>query len=476
MSTQIKTHVLVLGAGPGGYSSAFRCADLGLDTVIIERYSNLGGVCLNIGCIPSKALLYIAKLIKNNHNLHKYSVYKKTDHCCEIDLNKISSWKNDIIDRLSRNLSSMAKTRGINIINGFGKFIDDHTVAVSTDQSTVEIVFNHIIIATGSRPIPLLCPSQSNNQDQRIWNSTDALLLKTIPNQLLIIGSGAIGLEMATIYSALGSKIDIVEMHDQITPILDIDMIRLFSKYISQNTNTHFFINTQVNEMHSKTDGIHVVMQNKINSVNTKYTNRYDAVLIAIGRTPNTDTLNLEQIEVKTNRHGYIIVDKQMRTNIPHIFAIGDIVGNPMLAHKSIYEGCIAADVIYGKKHYFDTKIIPSVIYSDPEIAWVGYTEKEAKSNKINYRAVTLPWTALGKAFTSNCTEGATKLIFDNNTHRVIGGSVVGVNASEIIGEIALAIEMGCDAEDIALTIHAHPTLYESIALIASDYIKSIKN
>lgn len=468
MSTQIKTQVLVLGAGPGGYSAAFRCADLGMDTTIIERYPNLGGVCLNVGCIPSKALLYISKLIKDSKNLINYGISTKLDNF-NVDINKINLWKNNIINRLSRNLSSMAKTRGVKIINGSGKFINDHTVIILTNQeTTLEITFNHVIIATGSYPVSLSFAPK----DHRIWNSTDALLLKIIPNQLLIIGSGSIGLEMATVYSAMGSKVDLVEIYDQIMPVLDEDIIQIFTKNISKNTNINFITNTQVNTIHTKQDGIYVCMQNKT-SLNKQYTNRYDVILVAIGRAPNSNTLNLDHLKINVDNNGFIIVDKQMRTNISHIFAIGDIVGHPMLAHKSIYEGRIAAEVICGKKYYFDAKIIPSVIYSDPEIAWTGYTEKEAKTNNINYESVTLPWTALGKAVASDCTEGITKLIFDKNTHRIIGGSVTGSHASEIIGEIALAIEMGCDVEDITLTIHAHPTLYESINLAASKYTTS---
>lgn len=463
---QIKTQVLVLGAGPGGYSAAFRCAELGFDTTIIERYSNLGGVCLNVGCIPSKALLYIAKLIKDNKKLNKYGFFKEPQYF-HVDTEKINLWKNNIINKLSHNLSSMAKTRGIKIINGSGKFINDHTILVENNQKILKIIFENTIIATGSHPISLpFAP-----QDQRIWNSTDALLLQTIPKKLLIIGSGAIGLEIATIYSILGSTIDLVEIYNQVMPMLDEDLIKAFYKSISKNKKINFITNTQVNTIQSEPNGIYVSMQNKIN-LDTKYTNRYDIVLVAIGRAPNSNTLNLNNIGINVNKSGYIVVDKQMRTNIPNIFAIGDIIGQPMLAHKSIYEANIASEVIFGKKYYFDAKVIPSIIYSDPEIAWVGYTAKEAKSKNINYESVILPWISLGKAVASDSTEGITKLILDKDTHRIIGGSVLGTNASEIIGEIALAIEMGCDIEDINLTIHAHPTLYESITLAASNYSK----
>lgn len=469
MTVKIKTQVLILGSGPGGYSAAFRCSDLGIKTTIIERYPNLGGVCLNVGCIPSKSLLHISKLIKSYENLNKYEINTESKKI-NLDLNKIHSWKNNIINRLSRNLHSMARNKGINVIHGFGRFIDNHNISVSNHENDIntEIQFHHAIIATGSNPISLpLAP-----KDQRIWNSTDALSLQKIPKKLLIIGSGAIGLEMATIYSALGSKIDIVEMYDQIMPILDSDVIHMFSKKFSKNKNINFITNTKIKEINNKTDYIDVIMKN--NNENSQYTNQYDSILIAIGRTPNTGNLNLEKIGINVDNHGFIIVNKQMKTNKSNIFAIGDVIGHPMLAHKSMYEGYIASEVIFGKKFYFDAKVIPSIIYSDPEIAWVGCTETEAKSKKINYEVVKFPWTGLGKAIISDSVEGITKLLFDKNTHKILGGLVLGNNASEIIGEIALAIEMGCDSEDIMLTIHAHPTVYESISFAASMYTKLI--
>lgn len=468
---QIETQVLVLGSGPGGYSAAFHCADLGMRTIIIERYSDLGGVCLNVGCIPSKALLHISKLIQQNKELYEFNIASEKINI-QLDINKIRLWKNNIIKKLSKNLYSIAKTkRNIKIIHGSGKFINNHTLQVSSEQHNINIVFDYAIIATGSYPISL----PFSPDDHRIWNSTHALTLPFIPEKLLIVGSGSIGLEMSTVYNSLGSKINLIETSDQIMPILDKDVMRLFSKNLTKK-KINYSTNTTVDSLQTKQDGIYAVTTNKLDP-DIKNTDRYDAVLIAIGRHPNYKELNLNHLGINTNKYGYICVDKQMRTNISHIFAIGDVVGNPMLAHKSIYEGYIASEVISGKKHYFDAKTIPSVIYTDPEIAWAGCTEKEAQTNNINYKSVVFPWTALGKAITSNNTEtGMTKLIFNKQTHRIIGGIVLGSYASEIIGEIALAIEMGCDVEDITLTVHAHPTLYESIALAADIYKKSIYN
>lgn len=463
MHIQKNTQVLILGSGPGGYSAAFRCADLGIKTTIIERYSTLGGVCLNVGCIPSKTLLYIAKLIKKQNKLNKYGIFSGETH---IDIDKIRSWKNTIVSQLSHNLKIMAQKRNIEIINGFGKFIDDHTLQIENNQQISKITFTHAIIAAGSHPISLpLFPN-----DQRIWNSTDALMLKTIPKKLLIIGSGAIGLEMATIYHSLGTKIDIIEMYSHIIPILDTDIINAFTKIIKKNIN--LIVNTKINLVDSKKDGIYVTMEDS--GKHLKNTQRYDAILVAIGRAPNGNILNAIHAGIHVDTHGFIPVDSQMRTNIQHIFAIGDIVGHPMLAHKGIHEGHVAAEVISGKKRYFDPKVIPSIIYTDPEIAWVGCNEKDAQRKNIDYEVSIFPWSASGRAITSDCTNGITKLIFNKKTNRIIGGTILGIHAGEILGEIALAIEMGCDAEDIALTIHAHPTLYESIALASSIYTGSI--
>lgn len=465
MGIKLKTQILVLGSGPGGYSAAFRCADLGMHTTIVERYPNLGGVCLNVGCIPSKALLHIAKLIKINKNINKYDFFSKSNDL-EIDIHKLCLWKQSIIRKLSRNLTAMAKLRNIKIINGFGEFISDNTLQVLNNQNISEIKFDYAIVATGSHPISLSFAPH----DERIWNSTNALSLKSIPKQLLIIGSGAIGLEMATIYHALGVQVDIVEMCNQIVPILDEDIVHIFQKNIGNNI--HIITNTTISSMTAKDDGIYVSMEHKLDTI--KYTNRYDSVLIAIGRNPNSNTTDLKHVGIHINKHGFIVVDRQMRTNISHIFAIGDVIGHPMLAHKSIYEGHIAAEILSGKKYQYDATVIPSIIYTDPEIAWVGFTEKTAKIKNIHYETASFPWNALGKAVTTDNIHGMTKLIFDKKTRRIIGGTIIGAHASEIIGEIALAIEMGCDVEDITLTMHAHPTLYESIKLASSIYNGSI--
>ncbi|URJ25233.1 dihydrolipoyl dehydrogenase [Candidatus Blochmannia ocreatus (nom. nud.)] len=458
---QIKTQVLVLGSGPGGYSAAFHCADLGMETTIVERYPTLGGVCLNIGCIPSKALLHVAKLINTKNNLKNYGIILEKTHC---NFDKTRVWKNKIITQLSNSLNIIAKKKNVKIINGIGKFIDSHIIQVEqNDQNILNITFEKAIIAAGSHAIPLSCFSK---KDSRIWDSTDALSLKMIPKRLLIIGSGAIGLEMATIYHAFGSKIDMVEMCDKIISNLDEDIISYFTKIISKNIN--LILNTKVDMIEPKDDGIYVTMENQENLL--KYTQCYDVLLVAIGRAPNGNLLNAENIGIHVDKHGFIIVDEQMRTSVTHIFAVGDIIGHPMLAHKSIYEGHIAADIICGKKRFFDAKVIPSIIYSDPEVAWVGYTEKMAQERNIDYAVTTFPWIASGKAIAADCQEGMTKLIFDKKTNRIIGGTIIGSHADEILGEVALAIEMGCDAEDITLTIHAHPTLYESIASAASIY------
>lgn len=461
---QINTQVLVLGSGPGGYSAAFRCADLGMDTVIIEKYSNLGGVCLNVGCIPSKTLLHIAKLINTQKNLNKYGILSGETH---IDINKIRSWKNTIISQISHNLHIMAKKRNVEIINGIGKFINESTLKINNCQKKIEITFKHAIIAAGSHSISL--PSIPN--DQRIWNSTNALMLTSIPEKLLIIGSGSIGLEMATVYYSLGSKIDIVEIHNHIIPMLDKDITNIFTKIIEKHIN--LIVNTKIISIDPKKDGIHVTMENN-EQTTSKYIKCYDAILIAIGRAPNGNIIDATRAGIYVDKNGFIPVDNQMRTNVRHIFAIGDIIGYPMLAHKSMHEGHVAAEVIFGKKRYFDPKVIPSIIYTDPEIASVGYSEKNAQQKNIDYEVSTFPWSASGKAITSDCKNGITKLIFNKKTHRIIGGTILGTHAGEIVGEIALAIEMGCDAEDIALTIHAHPTLYESIALASSIYEGSI--
>lgn len=462
MNKEIKTQVVVLGAGPAGYSAAFRCADLGLETVIVERFSTLGGVCLNVGCIPSKALLHVAKVIEEAKALAQHGIVFGEP---STDVEKIRGWKEKVINQLTGGLAGMAKQRKVQVVNGYGKFSGPNTIIVAGEEGETTITFDNAIIAAGSRPIQLpFIP----HEDPRIWDSTDALKLKEVPENLLIMGGGIIGLEMGTVYHALGSKIDVVEMFDQVIPAADKDMVQIYTKRIEKKFN--LLLETKVTAVEAKADGIYVSMEGKA----ANETRRYDAVLVAIGRVPNGKLIDAGVAGVEVDDRGFIRTDKQMRTNVPHIFAIGDIVGQPMLAHKGVHEGHVAAEVIAGKKHYFDPKVIPSIAYTEPEVAWVGKTEKECKAEGINYEVAKFPWAASGRAIASDCADGMTKLIFDKDSHRIIGGAIVGTNGGELLGEIGLAIEMGCDAEDLALTIHAHPTLHESVGLAAEVFEGSI--
>lgn len=459
MNKEIKTQVVVIGAGPAGYSAAFRAADLGLDVTLVERGKTLGGVCLNVGCIPSKALLHIAKVLDEAKSLSNHGI---TFDKINVDINKIRGWKEKVISQLTTGLSKMATLRKVNVIEGEAKFTGSHALEVREGSDTVAIQFDNAIIAAGSRPIQLpFIP----HDDPRIWDSTAALELKSIPKRLLIMGGGIIGLEMGTVYRALGSEVDVVEMLDQVIPAADKDVAQVFTKQIAKKLT--LLLETKVTKVEAKKDAIYVTMEDKAGQLKTE---TYDAVLVAIGRVPNGNLLAAEKAGIAVTDRGFIEVDKQLRTNIPHIYAIGDIVGQPMLAHKGVHEGHVAAEVIAGKKHYFDPKVIPSIAYTDPEVAWVGMTEKEAKEKNINYGIATFPWGASGRAIASDCQNGMTKLIFEKDSNRLIGGAVVGVNGGELLGEITLAIEMDCDVEDIALTIHAHPTLHESIGLAAELY------
>ena len=463
MSKEIKTQVVVLGAGPAGYSAAFRCADLGLETVLVERYSTLGGVCLNVGCIPSKALLHVAKVIEEAKHASKNGVYFAEPR---IDLDEVRAGKEAVVAKLTGGLAGMAKQRKVTVVEGLAAFIDPHTlVARDRDGKPTTIKFDNAIIAAGSRPIQLpFIP----HEDPRVWDSTDALKLKEVPKKLLIMGGGIIGLEMGTVYDALGSEVEVVEMFDQVIPAADKDVVAIYTKQVEKKFK--LMLETKVTAVEAKDDGIYVSMEGKA----CNDTKRYDAVLVAIGRTPNGKLIDAGKAGVEVDERGFIHVDKQMRTNVPHIFAIGDIVGQPMLAHKGVHEGHVAAEVIAGQKHYFDPKVIPSIAYTEPEVAWVGKTEKECKQESLNYEVAKFPWAASGRAIASECAEGMTKLIFDKDTHRILGGAIVGANGGELLGEIGLAIEMGCDAEDIALTIHAHPTLHESVGLAAEVFEGSI--
>lgn len=463
MSNEIKTQVVVLGSGPAGYSAAFRAADLGLDTVIIERFSTLGGVCLNVGCIPSKALLHVSKVIEEAKAVADHGVVFGEP---KIDLDKLRGFKNTVISQLTGGLGGMSKMRKVDVVNGFGKFTGPNTIEVVGEDGVKVVHFEQAIIAAGSRPIELPFIPHS---DPRVWDSTDALELKEVPGKLLIMGGGIIGLEMGTVYASLGSQIDVVEMLDQLIPAADKDIVRVYTKKVKNKFN--LMMQTKVTAVEAKDDGIYVTMEGKKAPTEAV---RYDAVLVAIGRAPNGKSIDAEKAGINVDERGFTNVDKQMRTNVPNIYAIGDIVGQPMLAHKGVHEGHVAAEVISGLKHFFDPKVIPSIAYTDPEVAWVGLTEKEAKEQGIAYETASFPWAASGRAIASDCSDGMTKLIFDKETHRVIGGAIVGVNGGELLGEIGLAIEMGCDAEDLALTIHAHPTLHESVGLAAEIYEGSI--
>ena len=463
MSNEIKTQVVVIGSGPAGYSAAFRAADLGLKTVIVERYPKLGGVCLNVGCIPSKALLHVAKVIKEAKALSCHGINFKEP---KIDLPKVREWKEKVIGQLTNGLGGMAKLRKCQIINGNGRFTGPNTLSIEDNKGGSSVIFENAIIAAGSKPIQLpFIP----HDDPRIWDSTDALELKEIPKRLLLMGGGIIGLEMGMVYQALGSKVEVVEMLDQVIPAADKDIIKTFTK--ATKDIYKYIMETKVTAVEPKDRGIEVTFETKDGST---ITNEYDAVLVAIGRSPNGKFIDAEKAGIEVTDQGFITVDKQLRTNVPHIYAVGDIVGQPMLAHKGVHEGHIAAEVIAGKKHFFEPKTIPSIAYTDPEVAWVGKTEKEANEEEIDYEVSVFPWAASGRALASNCSNGMTKLIWDKDSKCVIGGAVVGSNAGELLGEIGLAIEMGCNAEDLALTIHAHPTLHESIGLTAELFEGSI--
>ncbi|QNS01924.1 MAG: dihydrolipoyl dehydrogenase [Buchnera aphidicola (Pentalonia nigronervosa)] len=453
MNQKIHAQVVVIGSGPSGYSAAFRCSDLGLETVLIECDNKLGGVCLNSGCIPSKSLLHISKIIKEAKELSQIGVSFSTPI---INFEKVVSWKKNIIEKFNSGLSDMRKKRKIKLIKGYAKFDTKNSVVIENIDARITLMFENAIIATGSKSIHI--PSLPN--DKKIWNSTDALLLKKIPERFLIIGGGVIGLEMATIYSSLGSKIDIVDRFKNFFPSLDKRISDAYLSSIGDRFNLR--LNTHIDSFKVSDDHCSVILvqdgvkQNEIN---------YDAVLVAIGRSPNTDSIGLNEIGLEVNNTGFISVDKQLRTNISNIYAIGDVTGFPMLAHKGMHQGHIAAEVISGRNHYFEPKVIPSIAYTEPEIAWVGVSENEAKKKNINFEICDFPWNASARAIISNSSFGVTRLIFDKNSNKIIGGAIVGTNAGELISEIALAIEMGCDAEDIALTIHPHPTLSESICL-----------
>ena len=452
-----ETEVVVLGSGPGGYTAAFRAADLGKKVVLIERYSTLGGVCLNVGCIPSKALLHTAKVITDAQETAAHGV---TFGEPNIDLEKIRNWKaHDVVGKLTQGLGAMAKQRQVSVVQGVGEFTSSHQIKVTKDDGQIETVgFEHCIIAAGSQSTKF----PGVQDDPRIMDSTGALELKDIPKRLLIVGGGIIGLEMGTVYDALGSRVSVVELSDGLMQGCDRDLVRPLQKRMEQRFEK-IMLNTKVNTIEPKVDGIHVnfEFEGKLES------QVYDRVLIAIGRRPNGKAIKAELAGVNVTDQGFIPANKQMRTNVSHIFAIGDIVGQPMLAHKATHEGKVAAEVIAGNKVEFQAIAIPYVAYTDPEVAWAGMTETEAKLKNIEIEKASFPWAASGRALAMNRSEGTTKLIFDKETHRLIGAGITGIGAGELIAETVLAIEMGADAHDLGLTIHPHPTLSETVCFAA---------
>ena len=466
-NADIECEMLVLGAGPGGYSAAFRAADLGMKTVLVERYATLGGVCLNVGCIPSKALLHIAAVMDETKAFAEHGITFGTP---KIDLEKLLGWKNKVVGKLTGGLSGMAKARKVDVVRGYGVFLDPHHVEVDVTDGTGQnktgtkkvIKFQKAIVAAGSQSVRLpFVP-----EDPRIVDSTGALLLRSVPKRMLVIGGGIIGLEMGTVYSSLGARLDVVEMLDGLMQGVDRDLFRVWEK-MNKPRFDRIMLKTKTVAVEAKKDAIYVTFEGEQAPAGPQ---PYDLVLLAVGRSPNGKKIVAEKAGIAVTDRGFVPVDNQLRTNVPHIFAIGDIVGQPMLAHKAVHEGHVAAEAAAGQKSYFDARVIPSVAYTDPEVAWVGVTEDEAKAKGMKICKGVLPWAASGRAIANGRDEGFTKLLFDETTHRIVGGGIVGTHAGDLISEVALAIEMGADAVDIGKTIHPHPTLGESVGLAAEAY------
>jgi dihydrolipoamide dehydrogenase len=450
------TQLLVLGSGPGGYTAAFRGADLGLKVTLVERWEMLGGVCLNVGCIPSKALLHAAKVIEETHEMSTRGIEFGAP---KIDFDKLRNWKSSVVKRLTGGLTTLAKQRKVDVVRGVGKFISPNVLEVIQGDKQERIRFEHCIIAAGSEAIRL----PFTPDDPRVIDSTGALELPPNPGRFLVIGGGIIGLEMACVYDALGAQVSVVELTAQLMPGCDPDLVRPLEKRIKARYS-EILLNTKVTAIAAAKEGLQVSFEAADGAKTTK---TYDYVLVAVGRSPNGRNIGADAAGVKVDARGFIPTDKQMRTNVPHIFAIGDITGQPMLAHKATHEAKVAAEVAAGHKSAFDARVIPSVAYTDPEIAWVGLTESAAKSQNIAVEKAVFPWAASGRSLSIAREEGLTKLIVDPNTHRVLGAGIVGTNAGELIAEVGLAIEMGADAADIGLTVHAHPTLSETVAFAA---------
>ena len=458
IKTNVDAQVVVLGAGPGGYTAAFRAADLGLKTILIERYPSLGGVCLNVGCIPSKALLHISKVKSEIEELKEHGIELGSGNP---DAKSVRSWTESIINKLTSGLKAMAKKRKIEIVEGLGTFSSPNSIEVNNNGETKTIRFDSAIIAAGSQAskLPFL------PDDPRIMDSTDALLLENIPNRMLVIGGGIIGLEMATVYASMGCKITVVEMLDSLISECDKDIVRPLEKRIKK-IYEKIYLKTGVTSVVAKKSGLEVSFEGK----DAPEKDLFDAILVAVGRTSNGNKIGADKAGVNVDNRGFISVDNQQRTNVANIFAIGDIAGQPMLAHKATHEGKLAAEVIAGHKVGFDDRVIPSVAYTDPEIAWVGLSETEAKEKGIDYGKGVFPWAASGRSLALGRDEGVTKILFDKVTNRIVGAAIVGPNAGDLIAECALAIEMGSDAEDIGLTIHPHPTLSETVAMAAEAF------
>jgi dihydrolipoamide dehydrogenase len=460
----VECEMLVLGAGPGGYSAAFRAADLGMKTVIVERYATLGGVCLNVGCIPSKALLHVAAVVDETASLAEHGVsFGKP----QIDLAKLRCWKDKVVGKLTGGLAGMAKARKVEVVRGVGQFLDPHHLEVEVTEGSGQaktgakkvVRFDKAIIAVGSQVVRLpFIPD-----DPRVLDSTSALNLEAVPKRLLVIGGGIIGLEMGTVYSTLGARLDVVEMMDGLMPGADRDLVRVWDK-VNKPRFDRIMLKTKTVAVEARKDAIYATFEGEGAPSGPQ---PYDKVLMSVGRAPNGKKISAEKAGVTVSDRGFIPVDSQMRTNVAHIFAIGDVVGQPMLAHKAVHEGHVAAEAAAGHKAHFDARVIPSVAYTDPEIAWVGLTEDEAKAKGIAVTKGLFPWAASGRAIANGRDEGFTKLLFDASTHRIVGGGIVGTHAGDLIGEVALAIEMGADAVDIGKTIHPHPTLGESIGMAA---------
>jgi dihydrolipoamide dehydrogenase len=463
-AADIECDVLVLGAGPGGYSAAFRAADLGLKVALVERYATLGGVCLNVGCIPSKALLHVAAVMDEASHFAALGVDYGTPR---IDLDKLRAHKSKVVGKLTGGLSVMAKMRKVTVVRGSGTFVGPNHLEVDATEGDGQarsgakkmVCFASAIIAAGSAAVRL--PFMPD--DPRIVDSTGALALPSVPKKMLVVGGGIIGLEMATVYSTLGARVDVVEMLDGLMLGADRDLVRVWQKLNAKRFD-NVMLKTKTVAVAAQPDGLLVSFEGEAAPATAQ---RYDLILQSVGRTPNGRKIGAERAGVNVDARGYIAVDSQMRTNVPHIFAIGDIVGQPMLAHKAVHEGHVAAEVIAGHKAHFDARVIPSVAYTDPEVAWVGLTEDEAKTQGIKVSKGLFPWTASGRAIANGRDEGMSKLLFDAETHRIVGGGIVGTHAGDLISEVALAIEMGADAVDIGRTIHPHPTLGESIGMAA---------